>query len=885
MDFHTKTTNEVLQQLQTNQTTGLTNKEAQKRLHKYGPNSLPTQKKKSLISHFLSQFEDFMILVLIAAAAVSFFASLLEGKPNFVDPVIILSIIVLNACLGVFQEYKAERSIDALKKLSAPNAIVLREQKTVSIPVENLVPGDIILLEAGNFIPADARLLSATSLKIDESALTGESLPIEKHSEQIYPSNAPLAERTNLVYSSSIITNGHGIAVVTKTGLSTEIGTIAKMILSEDSVETPLQKKLSQTGKILGIAAVIICIVIFVIGILEEKPILEMFLTSVSLAVAAIPEGLPSIVTIMLSLGVQRMAKKNAVLRSLPAVETLGNTTVICSDKTGTLTQNKMAVKEFYTANGKQNLSYSASFALTLCALCNNSHTTNVDSGDPLELALLIAAEQQNNFQSRLESLSKRQVEFPFDSSRKCMTTIYSSNSIFPKEFQSTPYLSITKGAPDVLLQKCNTYYENNTKKMLTSSIRQQILNYNNNMTSKALRVIAITCRPLSQLTPDQKADTFERDLTFVGLFGLLDPPRPEVPHAIETCHQAGIRMIMITGDHALTAQSIGTQIGITTQKKCVITGQELDQLSDQELYHNIDEYTIFARVSPSHKVRIIHALQKKENIVAMTGDGVNDAPALKKADIGCAMGKSGTDVAKNAADMILLDDNFSTIVEAVREGRGIYDNIRKAIHFLLSSNIGELMTIFTAILFGLSIPLLPVQLLWINLITDSLPAIALGMEPPEENIMNRPPTPRKNTLFSDGLGIKIVLEGLLIGALALLAYTIGCKYCENSSLILGRTMCFGVLSLSQLFHSFNMKSQDYSLFHTKLFNNPTLILSFFTCQALLIAVMTIPFLTNIFQVTPLSFPQWSLVFSLSFFPIVFVELQKKMSSMVEKQK
>lgn len=879
MDFHTLSPEEALKELHTNATTGLSDKEAKKRFKQYGSNSMPEPRKKSLFSHFIAQFADFMILVLVIAAAVSFFASMLEGEINLVDPVIILAIIILNACLGVFQEHKAEQSLDALKKLSAPDATVLRDGKTIQIPAKNLVPGDIIYLEAGCFVPADARLLSDVLLKADESALTGESIPTEKHTNFIFSADTPMAERTNLVYSSSIITNGRGTAVITHTGLSTQIGAIAQMILEDNAPATPLQKKLSQTGKILGIAALCICVVIFLLGVLGNRPVLDMFLTSVSLAVAAIPEGLPSIVTIMLSIGVQRMAKNNAVIRKLPVVETLGNATVICSDKTGTLTQNKMTVTKFCTQDGQMDLSSpTGKFALSLGALCNNSHTSNTDFGDPMELALLSAGEKYSIYQSRLCSLSRRQAEFPFDSARKCMTTIYHSSSIFPETLRKEAYLSITKGAPDVLLPRCTHYYDNGTLKSLGRDVYQKLLNYNKEMASNALRVIAITCRTLPSLTPDAAPSQIEKNLIFVGLFGLLDPPRPEAVEAVLTCKRAGIRTVMITGDHLLTARAIGEQVGICASQKASITGVELDALSDEELQKNVNQYEIYARVSPSHKVRVVNALQKQGNVVAMTGDGVNDAPALKIADIGCAMGNSGTDVAKNAADMILMDDNFSTIVEAVREGRGIYDNIRKAIHFLLSSNIGELMTIFTAILFGLSIPLLPVQLLWINLITDSLPAIALGMEPPENGIMRRPPTPKNKTLFSDGLGIKIVVEGLMIGSLALTAYILGCKYCLGASLVLGRTMCFGVLSLSQLFHAFNMKSLTASLTQIKLTNNPKLIFSFFICSALLVLVISVPLLANVFQVTPLSLFQWVLVWFLSFLPIVIVEFQKKLS-------
>ena len=874
MEFYNQTSQDTLKHLHSNSNIGLSKKEVEKRLKKYGTNTLPEPKKKGILSHFASQFADFMIIVLLVAAVVSFMVSMLQGEVDWVDPIIIFAIIFLNAILGVIQEYKAEKSLSALKQLSAPDAKVIRDKKEQRIPAKNLVVGDIILLEAGDFIPADARLCSATQLKTDESSLTGESLPIEKNADSIFPLSTPVGDRKNMVFSSTVITNGRGVGVVTATGVHTEIGSIAKMIVEDKAPATPLQKKLSQTGKILGIAALGICVMIFILGLFRHKPIFDMFLTSVSLAVAAIPEGLPSIVTIMLSIGVQRMAKKKAVVRKLPVVETLGNATVICSDKTGTLTQNKMTVTTFYDANGKGDFNReSGKYALTLGCLCNNATKKQADFGDPMELALLRAAEEQGIYQAKLYSMSKRIYELPFDSERKCMTTVYTSGSHFSGFMGREAFLSITKGAPDILLSKCAFYYKNGEVLPLTSTASKEILNYNTEMAQNALRVIAITCKCIPSLPKDS---SLENNLIFIGLLGLVDPPRPEAREAVLTCKKAGITPVMITGDHALTACAIGKELGITSGTKEVITGATLDTLSEQELLDNIHKYRVYARVSPSHKVRIVKAYQKKGHVVAMTGDGINDAPALKIADIGCAMGKSGTDVAKNAADMILMDDNFSTIIAAIKEGRGIYDNIQKSIHFLLSSNIGELMTIFSAILLGLSIPLLPVQLLWINLITDSLPAISLGMEPPEKNIMKRSPTPKNKTLFSDGIGGQILLEGLMIGALALLAYVIGYHYFDNASLTLGRTLCFAVLSLSQLFHAFNMKSQKLSLRQCGIRNNPKLIGSFILCTFLLITVISVPLFANIFQVTPLTPPQWGTVFILSFLPIVIVELQKK---------
>lgn len=883
MQFHNLTIEETLSTLKSNEKNGLSTKEATKRQKKYGFNELPDPKKPGLLSLFVEQFKDFMILVLMIAALLSFAVSALQGEWDFVDPAIIFAIIFLNAFLGILQETRAEKALSSLKKLSAPEAKVLRNGKKVSIPARELVPGDFIFLETGDFVPADARLLYSVLLQTDESALTGESLPIEKDASLVLEKQTPLAERHNMVLSSSVVLNGHGTAIVTQTGLHTEIGSIAKMILEDTAPETPLQKKLSQTGKILGILALLICVIIFILGLLRHKPVFDMFLTSVSLAVAAIPEGLPSIVTIMLSLGVQRMAKKNAIVRKLPVVETLGNATVICSDKTGTLTQNKMTVTACYTTNGKDLSSPAAKLTLTLGALCNNS-SLDADAdketfGNPTEVALVHAAREHCISLQKLSRFSNRSLEIPFDSKRKRMTTIYSSGSIFPDFAKSHAYFSITKGAPDMLLPRCSSYYNGSNVLPLTETKRRELLSFNQTMASQALRVIALTCKTTDLLpNTDRQKELIEQDLIFVGLLGLSDPPRPEVRDAVVTCKMAGILPVMITGDHPLTACAIGKELGISNDTSEAITGTNLDSMTDSQLSKAIDHYRIFARVSPAHKVRIVKAFQAQGHVVAMTGDGVNDAPALKNADIGCAMGKGGTDVAKNAADMILLDDNFSTIVEAVKEGRGIYDNIQKAVHFLLSSNIGELMTIFTAILFGLSIPLLPVQLLWINLITDSLPAISLGMEPPEKGIMHRAPTSKKKSLFSDGMGIQIAVEGLMIGSLALLAYILGCKYFKDSSLELGRTLCFCVLSLSQLFHSFNMKSRTHSLMETGIWNNPRLIFSFFACAALLILVVSVPMLAGIFQVTVLSIRHWIVVFSLSFFPIVFVELQKRVS-------
>lgn len=881
MHWHCKSSTEVAKELSTDIELGLTEKEANHRIHTYGKNELATKKSKPLIFNFFEQFKDFMILTLIAAAAISFFVSYLKNEIDLVDPIIILFIITLNAILGVIQEAKAERSLEALKKLSAPTALVKRNGTISTIDSNQLVPGDLIYLEAGYFVPADARLVEAVNLKVEESSLTGESLPVEKEAECILPEHTILSERKNLVVSSSIVTYGRGSAIVTETGMNTEVGHIANLILNDDAPITPLQKKLAKTSKILGITALMICIFIFIIGVIKQKPIFDMFMTSVSLAVAAIPEGLPAIVTIMLSLGVQRMAKKNAVIRKLPAVETLGGATIICSDKTGTLTQNKMTVTKIYSADGEERMHGKyATNLFTMACLCNDSllqiHKNEVTTtGEPTENALILAAYENDVNKHKMELTYPRVFEIPFDSTRKCMTTVH--------KLDTHKVRIITKGAPEVVLNKCTHYYINGAISQFNSTTKAMIHRMNLTMANEALRVIAVAYKDDSSY----QADCLENSLTFMGLIGMIDPPRPEVSDAVYTCKRAGIKPIMITGDHVSTACAIGKSLGILHDHEEAITGAELNTLSTDELKDRIYQYSVFARVSPEHKVRIVKAFQSHGEIVAMTGDGVNDAPALKAADIGCAMGITGTDVAKNAADMILTDDNFATIVEAVKEGRGIYDNIKKAIHFLLSSNIGEIITIFIAILIGLPSPLVAVQLLWVNLVTDSLPAISLGVDPIDSNIMKKKPILPSKSIFSDGLTFKIIFEGIMIGGLALCAFYIGYHVYDPTTLALtgipyhGRTMCFAVLSISQLFHAFNMRSED-SLFHIGIFTNMKLVLSFFLCTFLQVIVISYRPLATIFKVTPLTLNEWGIVFLLAAMPILIIELQKR-ANMIHK--
>ncbi len=826
---------------------GLSSKEVLNLRKMYGLNELQNQKKANLLQRFFAQFQDFMILVLLIAAAISFFLSLLEGNADYADPIIILLVVTLNAILGVIQEAKAEHSLEALKKLSAPHALVLRDGIRKNLPANELVPGDIIFLEAGNLVPADARLLSSTCLKVDESSLTGESIAVEKNSDKIFPEDTPLGDRINMVYSSSIVTAGHGSAIVTATGMHTEVGKIATMILSEETIETPLQKRLAKAGKFLAIFVLIICLILFFVGILQGIPIITMFMTAVSLAVASIPESLPSVVTIMLSLGVQRMVKKNAIIRKLPAVETLGSATYICSDKTGTLTQNHMTVTKAISFTTPEHLPSLPLMAL----LCNNAKLEKKEIlGEATEKALAEYAIKQHYSSADLISYP-RVYEIPFDSTRKCMTTVH---ELPDKEH----YLVITKGAFDILISKCHI----SSAKEATYRLKHDT------MTKEALRVLALAYKVIPAKNANFSS-SLEENLELYGLFGLIDPPRPEAKTAVRLCQSAGITPVMITGDHKNTACAIATQLGILTPNTTAITGAELDMFSETQLQEKIKQYTVFARVSPEHKVRIVKALQAKGEIVAMTGDGTNDAPALKAADIGCAMGNTGTDVAKNASDMILMDDNFVTIVSAVKEGRGIYENIQKSIQFLLSCNIGEIITIFLAILFHMPSPLAAVQLLWVNLITDSLPAIALGMEPPEDDTMKRPPIPPNAGLFTPNLIAQILTEGTLIGSLTLLAYVLGTNYIGN-----GNTMAFAVLSFSQLFHAFNMRSR-HSLFKIKFFGNQMMNFSFCLCTALQLLVITTPWLQTIFQVTALTSLQWLIVATFSISPIIFVELQK----------
>lgn len=868
MNWWQMETKEAARRLETDEKQGLTSQMAAERLVQKGRNELAeTDGKKSLFWRFLAQFDDFMILLLLGAAVVSVVISRLSGENDVLDAVMILGIVVLNAALGLFQESKAEKALEALKKMAAPHARVIRDGIVREIPAAEVVPGDLLLLETGDAVCADGRVVESRSLKTEESALTGEALPVEKTSVGGLPEETATGDRKNMVLAGGYVVYGKGKVLVTATGMDTEMGRIAAMLSHTSDSMTPLQKKLEQTGKQLGIGALAICALIFCMGILQEKPPFSMFMTAVSLAVAAIPEGLPAIVTIVLAMGTSRMSEKHTIVRRLSAVETLGGAQVICSDKTGTLTQNRMQVTTWtdYSHREPKNEDLRETVA-NLFALCNDCNVSDGNlQGEPTEKALGEYAQSMGIDFAALRRDMPRVGEIPFSSARKRMTTLHKTED---------GWISVTKGAPDILLEKCAFCMEGSGQVPFDDRRKSMARMVNGEMAAQALRVVAVAFRQWSE-KPPLTEEALEWNLVFAGMAGMVDPPRPEVKEAVHLCRQAGIRPVMITGDHVLTAEAIGRELGIYQKGDCAVTGAELDEMSDKELETAAETCTVFARVAPEHKVRIVQAFQKRGNVVAMTGDGVNDAPALKTADIGCAMGKSGTEVAKGASDLILTDDNFATIVEAVREGRGIYDNIRKAVHFLLSSNIGEILTIFVAMLLGWAAPLLPIQLLWVNLVTDSLPAIALGMEPAEENIMERPPRKNTGSLFGDGLGGRILLEGVMIGVLALLAFGIGHVYFDQEDgYAVGRTMAFAVLSLSQLVHAFNMRGEG-SLGKLPFCSNKWLLMAFVVGVALQCVVIMMPPLAGVFQVVPLNGEQWLLTAALALAPLPLVELEK----------
>lgn len=876
--WHTKAISEIRRETKTNLKYGIDSREVEQRKQLYGVNKIEEQKKKSLVLRFIEQFNDFMIITLIVAAIISSVTAYMQGTNDYIDSIIIVAIVVFNAFLGLIQESKAEKALEALKKLSAPTAKVKRDNKIIDIPSEEVVVGDILILEAGAFVPADCRLIDAFNLKVEESALTGETVPVQKDANVVLEPNTVLGDMLNMAFATTIITNGHAEAIVTDVGMNTKVGQIAKMIMVDESPETPLQQKLGEVGKKLGLVALLICFVIFIIGLLKRIPPIEMFMTSVGLAVAAIPEGLPAIVTIMLSIGVTKMARKNAIIRKLPAVETLGSSTVICSDKTGTLTQNKMEVVELRDTFGDMDLQNrdvnnqqeTRRLILRLASMCTDVHIQTkandyIAVGEPTEVAIVNAGLKINENKDKLYIQMERVNEIPFDSTRKLMTTIHKMGD---------KYRIITKGAPDVLIKRCSKFYDNGIERNLTEEKKQHINKNNTDMAEKALRVIAVAYADVDTIPSTIDTFTIEKNLTFVGLIGMIDPPRVGVKEAVETCRRAGIKTVMITGDHIITAKAIARELGILRQTDKAITGAELDKIPQDRLEKEIKSYSVFARVSPEHKVRIVKAFRANGEIVAMTGDGVNDAPALKNADIGVAMGLNGTDVAKNASDMILTDDNFVTITEAVKTGRHIYDNIKKAVHFLIATNVGEIVTIFVGLLLGIESPLLAIHLLWINLVTDSFPAIALGLEPMDKQIMQKKPRDTKKGLFSDGLWGKILVEGTMIGILTLLSFSIGNNL---YGLEVGRTMAFVSLSMLELIHSFNIRSEE-SIFKVGIFTNKYLVGALILGALLQVVVIAIPTLANIFDVVQLNATQWIYTILISISPLVIMELQKKLN-------
>ena len=888
-----KTVEEVEKELETNREKGLESKVVAIYNEKYGLNELKEGKKETLLQKFFAQFKDFSIIVLIIAAIVSGIVGIAEGE-GITDTIIIMIVVLLNAIIGVAQEAKAEKSLEALKKLSEHAAKVVRDGKEQVIPARELVPGDIVIIETGDYISADLRLIEAVNLKSQESSLTGESVPVEKEVAPIEGTEVGVGDRINMLFSSSLITYGRGKAIVVETGMNTEVGKIAGMLNETEKQETPLQRRLNKLGKTLGIAALAICAVIFVIGILQGKGIIDMFMTAVSLAVAVIPEGLVAVSTIVLAIGVQKMVKKNAIVKKLPAVETLGSSTVICSDKTGTLTQNKMTVEKIFcndviTDLLKTETSEDFKKLVYNCMLCNDSRMleTGELAGDPTETALIDMAFKLDYTQNIYRE-NPRVEEVPFDSDRKLMTTVNQNNG---------KYIVYTKGGVDELLRICNSYLFKGEVKYNLDEYAKWIRDNNEHMAVEALRVLAFGYKEMDHMPSKEEMKTIESGLTFIGMVGMIDPPREEAKKAVEKCKSAGIKTVMITGDHKVTAVAIAKKLGILENDDEALTGIELEKMSDEDLTKNVRKYSVYARVSPEHKVRIVKAWQANGEVVAMTGDGVNDSPALKTSDIGCAMGKVGTEVAKEAADVILTDDNFATIVSAVEEGRRIYDNILKVIQFLLSSNVGEVVVLFLATLlapaigkwFGISDinliqVLLPIHILWINLVTDSLPALALAFDPANSDIMNRKPIKKNEGIFTKGRTFRIIYQGIMIGLLTLAGFIIGLATTnepidgltlEQSKVEVGQTMAFMVLAFSELVHVFSIRDNKNSVFKTGILGNKTLILAVLASAFLMGIILIVPGLRHVFSIPVLPIGNMLEALALIFAPLLIVEIMK----------
>jgi P-type Ca2+ transporter type 2C len=876
--FYNQEIREVIANLKSDELTGLTTDEVKQRLWQYGYNQLTSKNRKSFLRIFIEQFRSFMIIILIIAAVVSGVVGVMEGE-GLLDTFVILGILILNAFVGAFQERKAETSLEALKSLAAPLTRVLRDGVIKEVLTQNLVPGDIVILETGAIIPADLRLSEAVNLKIQESALTGESVPVEKRTDILPGKDIPLGDRVNMAFSSGMVTYGRGRGIIVATGMNTEVGKIANLLQETVETETPMSRRLSQLGKVLGIAALAICGVIFLVGILYGNSVISMFMTAVSLAVAAIPEGLPAVSTVVLAIGVQRMVKKNAIIRTLPSVETLGSATFICSDKTGTLTQNKMTIVEAYV-NHKHDVINRAAPAtllndeenrlLAISVLCADARAgTNDDgtiefTGDPTETALLDFGILYGVNKDEVEKSFPRIAEIPFDSVRKRMTTV--------NRMSGTITRVNVKGGLDEVLAVCDRIIINGIIRPVEADDKRKILQANEAMAGSALRVLAMAYKDLQEASRNVHIGDLEAGLIFIGMLGMIDPARPEVVEAVAKCNTAGIRAVMITGDHLGTAMAIAREIGILREGDAVVTGAELEKQSEEEFASNVHKYAVYARVAPEHKVRIVKALQMHNEVVAMTGDGVNDAPALKQADIGAAMGIVGTDVAKGAADMVLTDDNFATIVSAVEEGRRIYDNILKAIQFLLSTNIGEIFLLLVTSIFNLGTPLLPIHILWVNLVTDSLPALALSVDPAEKGIMNRKPRNSKKGFMTNGMVWRIMYQGIMIGTIPLAAFIIGLR---EQGVVLGQTMAFATLMFAQLAHVRNLHSNTRSSLAISPFKNIPLIAAITVSAALALIVLLIPPVRDAFSLTELDGRHWLAVALMSLIPILVVDIFK----------
>ncbi len=885
--WFSKSTEDIFKELNANPFTGLTSQEARVRLDKYGMNKLKGKPKKSLFSLFLAQLKDMLIYVLLGAAVITLFIG------EYVDAVIIILVVILNAVIGVVQEAKAEKAVEALQQMTAPKALIRRDGEIKEINSEEAVPGDIIILDAGRYVPADLRLTESANLQIEESALTGESVPSAKNAAKL-PTDpkTPIGDKVNMAFMSTLVTYGRGEGVAVATAMDTEMGKIARILEEDNNEMTPLQKRLDELGRILGFIAIGICAVIFIIAIIQKRELFEMFLTAISLAVAAIPEGLAAIVAIVLALGVTRMSKINAIVKKLPAVETLGSVNIICSDKTGTLTQNKMTVVKQYTLHnlrdipagdrkpmqaGKDEAELIKSLVLCSDATYENGRGT----GDPTEVALILLGERFNLTKASLNAKHKRISEKPFDFDRKLMSTLNE---------EGAGYRVHTKGALDNLLGMSTSALVNGQIVPLSDTLKAEYLRIGEEMSDDALRVLGVAYKDTPRVIAP---DDMEKDLIIIGLTGMIDPPRLEVKDSIKEAKSAGITPVMITGDHKNTAVAIAKELGIATSLNQSITGAEIDGLSDEEFSEKINGYRVFARVSPEHKVKIIRALKSHGNIVSMTGDGVNDAPSLKYADIGVAMGITGTDVAKGASDMILTDDNFTTIVNAIEEGRNIYNNIKKAVIFLLSCNLGEVVTILASILFFWPVPLIPTQILWINLITDSLPAIALGIDPGDKDVMKKKPRDPKESFFAKGAGFRAVIGGILIGALTLTAfyfglakhgYSLGADNIPEEVLTYARTMAFIVLAASQLFYSLTIRNSSKSIFQIGLFSNKYLIASIIMGIILQLGVISVPFLANAFKVHNLTLKDWGIVLLLALVPFIVNEIIKMFTMTAERK-